>query len=134
MKYYKVKAKYQLAEDILIQTDLRPTSVIRHGFIGLYCNGLLKIKKGYAWDGPSGPTFDSLCSLRGSCVHDALYELLRQELLGQEYKEYIDRLFLKILLADGMWEPRARYWYHGVKKCADFAADPRNKRKVRTAP
>jgi hypothetical protein len=34
--------------------------------------------KGYAWNGPSGPTLDTRNFMRGSLVHDALYQLMRE--------------------------------------------------------
>ena len=72
-------------------------------------DGELLISKGYVWDGPSGPTIDTKSFMRGSLVHDALYQLLREGAIGQELREYADRLLREMCLADGM--SRFRAWY-----------------------
>ena len=51
--------KYSLAEDFPLQLELRPETEIVTPFIVLTTDGLLTINKGYAWDGPSGPTIDT---------------------------------------------------------------------------
>ncbi len=56
-------------------------------FIELEAGGVLTIKKGYRWDGPSTPDF-YLKGLenrlnRASCVHDAIYDLMRLSLLDR---------------------------------------------------
>lgn len=73
---YKEGYKYQLAEEYTISIPIKPDSNIISDYIDLNNDGELVIKKGYAWDGPSGPTIDSLNFMRGSLVHDALYQLI----------------------------------------------------------
>jgi hypothetical protein len=87
------------------------------------------------WDGPSGPTIDSLTFMRGSLVHDALYQLMRENHLNHsEYREPADRVLQKICKEDGMWSLRAWWVYHGVRLFADPAADPADKKPVTRAP
>ena len=93
-------------------------------------DGLLVISRHWAWDGASGPTIDTKSSMRASCVHDAIYYLIRQGLLPPEAKEIADELLHDICLIDEMWHWRADIWYAGVDKLADAAADPKNKRTV----
>ena len=50
----------------------------------LNTKGHLIIKRSYAWDGPSGPTIDTKNFMRGSLVHDALYQLMRHEHLSSD--------------------------------------------------
>ena len=66
--------KYQLKETSTIAIDISPETPIDTEYITLDSQGNLTIKKGYAWDGPSGPTIDTLTFMRGSLVHDALYQ------------------------------------------------------------
>lgn len=106
---------------------------LHHNFIYLEA-GYLTVYKGYAWDGASGPTFDTKSSMRGGFVHDVLYELMRQGLLPPEVKEIADEILEFVCVKDGMWEWRAGAWYTAVDKLADAAADPKNKKKVLTAP
>ena len=71
---YKKGYKYQLVEKYTLEVPINPDSDIASpsGYIQLTVEGALTIEKGYAWDGPSGPTFDSLNFMRDSLVHDVL--------------------------------------------------------------
>jgi hypothetical protein len=131
---YRGGYKYQLAEDYTLPIPIDAERTVDTGLIRLDTYGILTIRKDYAWDGPSGPTFDSKCGMRGSLVHDALYQLMRQELIGLSHRPAADELFYKILLADGMWRIRAWFWRREVKKFAAYAALPENDKKVITAP
>ena len=71
---YKAGYKYQLKARYAVQIDIRPAAPIDMEYLGLTTDGTLTVKKGYAWDGPSGPTIDTLNFMRGSLVHDALYQ------------------------------------------------------------
>lgn len=81
----------------------------------------LRIESGYAWDGPSGPTWDTKSSLRASLVHDALYQLIRLGKIPMKCKASADELLYTIGAADGMYKWRAWMWYQGVKYVAGFA-------------
>ena len=65
--------KYTLLNDYSYQTDIQVPEDADLGLLKIDPSGLLIIKNGYAWDGPSGPTFDTKNFMRGSLVHDALY-------------------------------------------------------------
>lgn len=71
--------KYQLKETYTEAVEIRPAAPIKSEYVALDPDGNLTIHGGYAWDSPSGPTIDSLNSMRGSLVHDALYQLMRDE-------------------------------------------------------
>ena len=103
------KYKYQLVEDYTIAIAVKDIEVNDHPFIILTTEGKLTVKARYAWDGPSGPTFDTKTFMRGSLVHDALYQLIREKRLKHEHREYADDLIKKICLEDGMFAIRA--WY-----------------------
>lgn len=136
---YRDGYKYQLVEDYVLD-DCRlvpPTSVADHGFIALDLNGKLTIKAGYAWDGPSGPTFDTKNFMRGSLVHDALYQLMRErpvQVPKETYRAQADRLLQRLCMEDGMSPERAWWVYHAVRLFGDPAADPKKKHKDLTAP
>ncbi len=114
--------------------DRETDSGIETDFIDLSAEGLLTIKKGYAWDGPSGPTIDTKSFMRGSLVHDALYQLMRNEYLPAACREDADQELHRICREDGMCRFRAWYVLLGVRKGAGFAASPKAKKKIRTAP
>ncbi len=131
---YTAGYKYQLAEDYSIQTTIKPGKPIDGEFLGLTVEGLLTIKKGYAWDGPSGPTIDTPSSMRGALVHDALYQLLREEFISQHYRRIADAYLRDICIEDGMWGWRAELWYLGVRDFAMSAANAENEKKIIIAP
>lgn len=79
------------------------------GYVLLRADGLLTLKAGYCWDGASGPAVDTPNFLRGSLVHDALYQLIGVGMLPLEAREYADHLLVTICAEDGMWAPR-RWW------------------------
>lgn len=132
--YYKSGYKYQLHKTYQLQVRIRPEANIETRYLSLSVNGDLEIRYGYCWDGPSGPTWDTKSSMRGSLVHDALYQLMRMSFLDHKWKKTIDLLFEEILLEDGMWAWRARIWYRGVQQLAEGATLPENKKKVEVAP
>ena len=120
--YYRAGYKYQLARDYSLKLDLRLPADIITEFILLTKDGFLTLKKGYAWDGCSGPTHDDKSNMRGGLVHDAGYQLMRLGLLSAEYKEFFDRLLRSVCLEDGMWKIRAWYYFEGVDHFAKYAA------------
>jgi hypothetical protein len=127
--------KYQLKETYTVAIDIKPSSPINTDYIDLDVNGSLSIHEGYAWDGPSGPTIDTLTFMRGSLVHDALYQLMRDGHLDHnEHRETADRILQRICIEDGMWSLRAWWVYQGVHLFADPAADPASKRPITRAP
>lgn len=131
---YRSGYKHQLAETYSIDTPFRPEEAIELEFISLSASGRLTIKGGYAWDGPSGPTIDSPCSMRGALVHDAIYQLIRYGKLPASARDIGDSMALDIWREDGMSKLRSCIWYRSISRFAAFAADPKNKKVVKVAP
>ncbi len=116
--------KYQLVEEFQYKTDVIGFEINDLDFIKLDNLGNISISKNYAWDGASGPTIDTLNSIRASLVHDAFYQLLRMERIPQDYVIVADKLFREILVRDGMNSFRAWYWYKGLRLANGSAARP----------
>lgn len=135
MKYIKYcdGYKYQLAEDCQDKTPITGYD-IDTDYIRLSMDGLMTIKKGYAWDGASGCTIDTKSSIRGSLYHDAFYQLMREELISQHHRITADAFLRDICIEDGMWKWRANLWYAAVRKFAMRAANAENEKKILTAP
>ncbi len=132
---YKKGYKYQIVEQYQEDIDIRQPQEIDTDYIDLTVEGRLTLKAGYAWDGPSGPTFDTRNFMRGSLVHDALYQLMREEHLDKDtWRKPADQLLRLMCRQDGMWWLRAWWVYVAVRKWADPAADPSNKKSVIKAP
>ena len=126
--------KYQLAKAEVTKTSIQPEETLTTEWLMLDTDGILTIEKGYAWDGPSGPTYDSRNSLRASLIHDALYQLIRLELLPPSHRRAADLDLDRILKEDGMWSLRRWYWLRGVRWFASGAIDPDNVKKILDAP
>ena len=96
-------------------------------YIILDTDGTLAIAAGYAWDGPSGPTFDTKNFMRGSLVHDALYQLMGNGLLPLTEREPADATLRRLCLEDGMSSIRAWWVYQGVRLGGSLAASSPDK-------
>ena len=126
--------KYQLEQTYACRIAIRPMVVIETDWLKLDETGVLTIRKGYAWDGPSGPAFDTPSFMRASLVHDALYQLMRMGLLDVDMREPADEQMRVICIEDGMLRIRAWWCHRGVRLGAGPAADPANSTPVRCAP
>ena len=115
--------KYELTEDYLSPTDIKGFK-IDHDYVRLDEDGILLVRKGYMWDGASGPTYDSKSSMKPSLVHDALCQLMRLELLPFDLLDYTDKLFHTLCLECGMSKVRAWIWYKALKVCFGSYAKP----------
>jgi hypothetical protein len=134
---YKKGYKYQLNVGYSTDTSIRPDEDVSSSgnYVTLTKDGKLTLKEGYAWDGPSGPTIDTPNFMRGSLVHDAFYQLMREEKLDRNvYREKADRLLQEMCIQDGMTTIRAWWVYQGVARFAESASHPRNRKEVIKAP
>jgi len=131
---YKSGYKYQLHKNCTVPTPLRPENAITTRYIWLFPNGELHINAGYAWDGASWAV-DTKNFMRGSLVHDALYQLCREGHLDPtKHKEPADRLLQSICREDGMSRARAWWVYVGVKRGGWKATSRKSIKKFKTAP
>ena len=132
---YRADYKYQLANDYSISISIKPKSNIDTDFISLDVHGNLLAKKGYAWDGPSGPVIDTDENMRASLVHDALYQLMRNEyLVTRTHRKAADQLCKDICKEDGVSNLRASIYYKALRKFGKPAASPQNKKIIHRAP
>ena len=132
---YRGGYKYQLVENYSIKVGITPDDDIKSEFINLSRDGELLIKRGYAWDGPSGPTIDTKDFMRGSLVHDALYQLMRDAGLPEDrWRATADLELKRCCLQDGMSQLRAWWVYRGVRLGGEPAASPESRKKVYVAP
>lgn len=115
--------KYVLFESYEEMTGILPKEDIHLHYLSLHTDGRLIIVEDYAWDGPSGPAIDTKNFMRGSLVHDALYQLMRLGALDAAvYRKQADELLQRICLEDGMSRLRAWWVYMGVRIGAVGAA------------
>lgn len=130
---YRTGYKYQLAAEYSYQTG-----IIGHEGVGLWFSleedGMLYIRDGYSFDGPSGPALDTKTFMRASLIHDCLYQMMRQGQLPLSARDSVDNIMRQVCLEDGMPAWRAWYSYHAVRLFAASAADPSNAKPILTAP
>ncbi|MDH5233372.1 MAG: DUF1353 domain-containing protein [Gemmatimonadota bacterium] len=132
---YKSGYKYQLKRPYVVGIRLRPPAAIVTEYVSLDVQGQLRLREGYAWDGPSGPTIDTATFMRGSLIHDALYQLMRERYLDRVvYRGMADEILRETCREDGMAWVRAWWVYQGVKLFADPSADPASDRPLTFAP
>ncbi len=129
MKYRK-GFKYQLAEEIILQTSFRPASNIYSDFCCLTMLGQLLLKRGFAWDGASGPVVDRKSNMIASAGHDGLYRLMRKGLLDCKLWPQADEMFAKWLKENGAWAITIQIDSLGLKMANGAAANPSNKAKI----
>lgn len=132
---YKSGYKYQLHADHYHVLDFSTGDFVGNDYIKLDPTGEMRIIRGYAWDGPSGLSIDTANFMRGSLVHDALYQLMRENLLDNlAYRELADKTLRQICVTDGMSRLRSWYVYHAVRLFGDPFADPARNRPLIIAP
>ena len=123
---YTTGYKYRLRNPYSVNTGIIPDKAINTKYIRLYKSGLLTLAAEYEWDGPSGPAIDTTNFMRGSLVHDAFYQLMREGYLDKEkFREPADRLLESMCKEDGMTALRAWWVYKGVRFGGDKALQPR---------
>ncbi len=131
--YYKPGYMYQLKKDYSLFVKVYPTKAIQAEFMSLTPEGKLTIKSGYAWDGPSFPALHTDNFMRGSLVHDALYQLMRRGSIPASERKVADQELHRICSEDGMSWFRAKYVYLAVRLFGGSSINPPEER-ILTAP
>lgn len=131
---YSEGYKYQLEALYACETPVTGT-LIEDDLFTLYESGLLVIRRGFAWDGASGPTFDSKSSMRASLVHDVFCICMRDGRLSYEkWQDTVNEFFRQQCIEDGMWHWRAGLWHAAVELADAGNPDQGRDRVVLTAP
>jgi hypothetical protein len=125
MKYKKRrKYKYTMLRWEGYMTEIEPTEPGKWGPLEISETGVLTIHPGYAWDGASSVAIDTRNFMRGSLVHDALYQLMREGKIAQDQRKRADQILRAICLQDGMSKIRAWWVYRAVRIGAVKSAKP----------
>ncbi|MDH3269800.1 MAG: hypothetical protein OEN56_00615 [Gemmatimonadota bacterium] len=132
---YRSGYKYQLRGEYVDWVAIRPERAIETEYVCLEEDGRVTLKGGYAWDGPSGPSIDTQTFMRGSLVHDALYQLMRLgELDAERWRDTTDRELQRMCRDDGMFWLRSVWVYFAVRWFGEPFASPAASKQVETAP
>ena len=129
MKYRDIsKYKYMLEDTVTFRLprgcrEFGPCTL--HNLIFVDALGWVRVLKGYAWNGASGPTFDSKSTMVPCLFHDVCYDLMANGKLPRKCRKAIDEKMHRDLIAWGMNKFRAWYWLVGVRAGGVFfARDP----------
>jgi hypothetical protein len=119
---YRKGYKYSLWETYRCSIGIVGYTVT-HRLFELTSTGILTVFADYPWDGPSGPTIDTPSFMRGSLIHDVLFEMLRLGLLPHDPCFHLANLELhKICLEDRMWQFRSNYVFAAVERFGTASA------------
>lgn len=133
--HYRSGYKYQLTESLTMDLEIFPDHDVETPFIALNVQGRLVLRRGYAWDGPSGPAVDTKNFMRASLIHDALYQLMRLEELDRDiWREEADLELHRLCREDGMTRLRAWWVLRGLRWFGDPAASPESRKREASAP
>jgi len=126
------KYKYLITHPYFVELDLSiPVDV--HTIFYSIVGSNLQIFPGYKWDGASGPTIDTKNTMRASCVHDVLYQMIRMKQIDGSFKYAADKEFHKMMCEDseatnpiqkGLNTLRNGYFYWAVRLFGGFACIP----------
>ena len=113
---YSSGYKYQLKSNVVIQTALRPGAPrFIQGYVFLDTDGTLIIYRGYAWDGcTNAPDTDS--NMLAGLVHDALYQLMQEDILDKSFKPLADDMLRDIMISQGSFKTTADLFHYAVQK------------------
>ena len=140
---YRAGYKYQLAESYEDLITIHPEREAVTEWIRLLPSGHLVIVAGYAWDGPSGPVLDTTNTIRGSLVHDALYQLIRLGKLMPLTRYAVDETYERMCQEDaaGAWwgwrhilQARAKVHFAALRLFGGGAIEPGAEHPVLRAP
>lgn len=101
------------------------------GYI-LLRDGKLTLRKGYRWDGPSIDAGERriypkpAALMRGSCVHDAFYDLLRMDIAGSDryrFQKLADCMLFMLYRQDGYFFRKARSGFTIARVFGEYRAD-----------
>ena len=136
----KPTVKYQdgyknfLCESYKDKVAIYPGKGIKTDYGSLDEKGNVEIYRKFVWDGCSGPTITTKTTIRGGLLHDFLYRLMKHGLLGSSWREQADKEFKIRLLEDRCNRFRAWYFHFSVVAFGVSSINPKNRKKVKTAP
>lgn len=114
--YKKIKDpvyKYELLVDINGWVDFQGKvlpEAIHTPYCSLFTSGRLVGRQKYAWDGASGPTWDTPSSMHCGLDHDILWQLIEEGYLDKSWYPISNDHLETQGETDGMWPIRAKAW------------------------
>lgn len=114
MQYYEMKSyRFQVAEDTELEL-INDIPNIEFDWFSVN-NKKIQIKKGYAWDGASGPTINTKDTIKAYLIHDCLYQAMRLGIVDESNRKTADKELRDQMIKAGCWKIRAYIWYIMVR-------------------
>lgn len=107
--------KYQMRENAVADSRIRPGKLINHEYFAISVDGVILVRRGYAWDGASGPAIDDPGTLLPSVFHDAGYQAIQLKLLEEFWREALDQMYESLCIECGVNPARARAHYLALR-------------------
>lgn len=107
INYSKIPVKYRLEEELTYTLETIELNAEYKDYFTIRGRTMI-IRKGYAWDGASGPTVDTRSNMLAGCVHDVLYQCIRLGIMSHDFKHAADRELYHIMRAYGQQHARSR--------------------------
>lgn len=127
--------KYQVQDDFFIKIPcLSQFAPLETFYFSIKEDGSVLLKKGFASDGPSGPTIDTPDSIAGAFIHDMLYECMRKGLIPRDFRKTSDKIIRDVCIKHGMPKIRAWMWYYMLRWFGEKNVLASSRRKVKFAP
>lgn len=120
--HYKRGYKFWVAQDFVLDIGerIKPARAGGNNFVEISAAGVFIARRGYAWDGASGPAIDTENWRTASLVHDGLYQLIKEGVLAMEQRQAADDLMRDILLGKDMWVVRAVIAHAAVRQFGEM--------------
>lgn len=115
MKVFKKPAGWQLDRNVSIALPVELPSFKHKCFSFDNTTSILTVKRGYFFDGASGPVRDTQKTMVPALPHDVFYHAMRDKLLPLKYKRAVDKLFVKMCVDRGRSKLLAKTYLKGLK-------------------
>lgn len=112
---YAGRYKYQLRENAITESGVRPCELIQHEYFAIDTNGLILVRHGYAWDGASSLAVDDPGTIYASLFHDVGYQAIRLGLINGAWRKEFDRMYERLCIDGGVNRIRAKYHYLALR-------------------
>ena len=122
MAMMKRSKKWAVAFDTTIPTVVYPMTTVSSPDIELDTNGVLTIKRNWQFDGVTWAP-DRKRAMRAALAHDALYDLMRHNLLPLSMQHQADDCFYLTCLEDGVPKWRALLYRKALRMFGNRALE-----------
>lgn len=113
--FYADGYKYQMRKNAVAESRVCPGKLINHEYFAISLDGVILVRRGYAWDGASGPAVDDPGTLLPSVFHDVLYQAIRLKLLDPGWREEADQTYKTLCIECGVNPARAKAHYVALR-------------------